>query len=103
MSPPYTVTLRRENPFYALFENGIAPVQSVGPVRVYLHKLGEVDIYMIDFGRVSPELRELIAFALSEVFGSPIEAAKEQIERHGVPIRASEVAVHPAISTRYVL
>lgn len=101
-----TITLRESNPFYDLFPNGIVPVQAPlpGAARLELPDGDEVQaIYMLDGSRLTSEQMEDVAGRLAELFRARVSDIREELVQNGLPIRASEVAVHPAIELRFVL
>lgn len=101
-----TITLRPENPFYDLFPNGIVPVRSPLPGVAQLELRDGVavqSIYMVDADRLSSEAMQDVAFRLAEVFGARVTDIRDELIENGLPIRASEVAVHPAIDLRLLL
>lgn len=101
-----TITLIAENPFYDLFPNGIVPVQAPVPGAVELVMIDGVDVqavYMMDAGRLTTEQMGEVAGRMAEVFNARVKDILDELLETGLPIRASQVAVHPAIDLRFVL
>lgn len=101
-----TITLRSSNPFYDLFPNGIAPVQAPLPgVATLITADGDQvqAIYMLDASRLDSEQMEAVAGRVAELFSARVNDIRDELIENGLPIRASEVAVHPAIDLRIIL
>lgn len=86
--------LRKESPFYDLFPLGMAPIVNVMvPSRVKLEGNDETEAYMLDWRKCTPEQQEAICERVVKLLGrgTPAEV-REHAEKHGMPIRASQVS-----------
>jgi hypothetical protein len=98
-----TVTLRPENPYYELFPNGIAPVRTPLPQIGEIETLGLAQLYLLDPSRLCPEQIDAIAARVAELFGADMNEVRAELLDSGLPIRASEVAAHPAVPMSFIL
>ena len=101
-----TLTLRATSPFYDLFPNGIVPVQAILPE---LAALIEGDgarvqrVYFLDGARLDSGQMEAAAGRVAELRGGRVRDIRDELIEHGLPIRASEVAVPPPLDLRFIL
>jgi hypothetical protein len=86
------VTLVRDSPFYAIFENGNAPVKNwILPNEARLDGSAETEVYMLDVNRCTDEQLNAIADLIAAKFGASKAEVLDQIKSRGMPIRASQV------------
>lgn len=102
MSEP-TITLRPENSFYDIFPNGMVPVKSPLPSLADLETQGIAPVYMLDGERLTTRQMQDVAERIAEHYKARVRDVRDELLENGLPIRASEVAVHPMLELRMIL
>lgn len=84
--------LKKDSPFYSIFDSGLAPIVNIiMPSNVRLEGSDETEAYMLDVKKCSHEQIEQIAKIISLKFDTSPDAVLQEMNRRGLPIRASQV------------
>jgi hypothetical protein len=96
-----------DNAFYEIFPNGIAPVRCmvphVGELELPSGTFTPEECYLLDGERLTPEQMEEVVRKVAEIFGARVADVREELMRNGLPIRASQCRMTPAIDLRLIL
>ena len=89
-----SIVLAGASPYFDIFPEGHVPVKTLVPVG---------GAYMLDGDRITTRQMQAIVERVAEQFGARVKDVRDELIEKGLPIRASEVAMHPAIPLRYFL
>ena len=76
--------LKKESPFYDLFEGGAVPIVNIVVPNQAL---------MVDVKRLAPEKRMALAVRIAGRAGARVEEVMDELLNRGLPLRASQVSV----------
>jgi len=84
--------LRKECPFYPIFQNGFAPIKNILiPSRVALEGSDENEAYMLDWSKCSEEQQKQIARLVTSLRGGSYNEFLKYMDSGGdMPIRLSQ-------------
>ena len=86
--------LKRESPFYDIFENGMVPIINClvpGHAIVEDGSGQSQETYDVDLSKLTPEQFEAVARICHSRFpDTDFEACKQEIRERGLPLRASQ-------------
>lgn len=84
--------LKKDSPFYGLFEGGRAPICPLGPELASLKGSAEISVYMLDVNRMTTVQVEQLAETVARVFHSSKDEVQGFLtQERKLPIRASQV------------
>lgn len=99
----FTWTLKADSPFHDVFPGGVVPVKWPLLQRFCLEGDDETRGYMADGDRLDSATMEAVAGRLAELRSARVDDIRDELVERGLPIRESSVAVHPALSMRFLL
>lgn len=76
----------------SVFPNREVPLKGIQSFKADLDKRGETEVYLVDWAWLSQEKRDHVLGILQRKFGSSRETILEEINRNGLPLRASLVS-----------
>jgi hypothetical protein len=82
--------LKRESPFFRVFDSGKVPIVSSRPTRVLLEGVGPSLCYMTDLSAIRADQLEQIVALFAAASGLEPSVIRHEVVRDGLPIRASE-------------
>lgn len=91
-APLMSATLRKDSPFYPIFENGQAPITSLSPMKVKLEGVeGETEAYFLAWPACSFEQQKAIVQMLSKTRGGSECEILDYLDGGGsLPIRVDQ-------------
>lgn len=99
-----TIVLKETNPFYDIFPYGMVPVKTfAGHSADLLDSFCQQCVYMMDGDRITTSQMQAVVERVAEKFGARVNDVRDELLERGLPIRASQVAVHPAIPLRMLI
>jgi hypothetical protein len=72
--------------------DGNIPVKSVAPFKARLDRIGEMDVYLVDWAALTETQRDLILDHLKTRFRNSKKTVETAILKEGLPIRACLVS-----------
>jgi hypothetical protein len=86
--------LRPDSPFYALFPHGVPILNILVPNVAECIGCGVQEVYMVDLEKLGGEQFEAVARMVHQQCdpSASFDLMKEEIRRHGLPLRSKHVA-----------